>query len=165
MSAIRFTVHGVAQPAGSKKGFVNRSTGRVIITDDAKKSRPWKAQVSDAAGEAMHGRDLLDGPLLLELTFWVNRPKGHFGSGKNHAAVRTAAPWAPTVKPDLLKLARAVEDALTGVVYRDDSQITYEVLQKAYTTGGARTEIRVVPVLRPGLYVQHLAEPEEVAAA
>jgi len=91
----------------------------------------------------------LEGPLLLELTFWIPRPKGHYGSGKNAAVVKAGAPFAPTVKPDLLKLTRAVEDALTGIVYRDDSQITSETLQKAYTTGQARTEVRVVPVADP----------------
>lgn len=153
---VHFTVPGIAAPAGSKKGFYNKKAGRVIITDDSKRSRPWKAQVSEAAIEAMHGGELLDGPLLLEITFWMPRPKGHFGSGKNAAVVRASAPWAPTVKPDLLKLARAVEDALTGIVYRDDAQVITEILQKAYTTSSARTYVRVVPVTPPG---QHRPEP------
>lgn len=174
MTAVSFTVHGVAQPAGSKKGFYNKKAGRVIITDDAKKSRPWKALVSDAAVQAMMGGDPagqsrvlemgppLEGPLLLEVTFWIPRPKGHYGSGKNAAKVKPGAPFAPTVKPDLLKLARAVEDALTAIVYRDDAQITSEVLQKAYTTGGARTEIRVVTIAAPG---EHRPLQEEATAA
>lgn len=145
MSAVSFTVHGVAAPAGSKRGFYNAKAKRVIVTDDSARSRPWKAQVADAAAQAMTGREPFSvEPLLLELTFWMPRPKGHLGAKGN---VRPSAPSAPTVKPDLLKLARAVEDALTGVVYRDDAQITCEVLQKAYTTAGARTEVRVVPVV------------------
>ena len=156
---ISFTVNGVAAPAGSKKGFYNKKAGRVIITDDSKRSRPWKAMVSDAALEAMTGpengsrvlsiREPLDGPLLLEITFWVTRPKSHFGTGRNADVVKPGAPFAPTVKPDLLKLARAVEDALTGIVYGDDAQIVCETLQKAYTTGGARTAVRVVPIADP----------------
>lgn len=144
MSAVSFTVHGTAQTAGSKRGFYNKKAARVIITDDNARSRPWKALVSDAAIEAFgFERTPLDGPLLLEITFWLTRPKGHIGKKGN---VLPSAPFAPTVKPDLLKLARAIEDALTGLIYRDDSQITTEVLQKAYTTGAARTDIRVVTV-------------------
>lgn len=146
---VAFTVYGVAAPAGSKKGFYNAKARRVIVTDDSKRSRPWKAQVSDAAADAMDGRELLDGPLLLELTFWMPRPKGHMGAGKNAGTVRSSAPTFPTVKPDLLKLARAVEDALTGLVYRDDAQITSEILQKTYTTDQARTVVRVVPIAGP----------------
>lgn len=32
--------------------------------------------------------------------------------------------------PDVLKLARGVEDALTGIVWRDDAQIVNESLSK-----------------------------------
>lgn len=157
-SAVAFTVHGVPQPAGSKRGFYNKNTGRVIVADDAKNSRPWKALVSDAAAQAMTYHDEtaegadgywppLEGPLLLELTFWMPRPKGHFGTGANAGKVRGSAPRFPAVKPDVLKLARAVEDALSGIVYRDDSQIVVETLQKAYGEP-ARCEVRVVPIVQ-----------------
>jgi crossover junction endodeoxyribonuclease RusA len=125
---IAFTVYGKAAPAGSKRGFYNAKAARVIITDASKNSRPWKAQVSDAAAEAMNGGALLNGPVELSLTFYVPRPKGHFGA----KGVRPSAPSSPTVKPDLLKLARAVEDALSGIVYRDDAQIVTEHLEKRY---------------------------------
>jgi Holliday junction resolvase RusA-like endonuclease len=49
------------------------------------------------------------------------------------------------VKPDVLKLARAVEDALTGILYRDDAQIVTEVLRKRYGDP-PRVEIRLSPV-------------------
>lgn len=128
---VTFTVNGVAQPAGSKRGFVNHKTGRVIITDDAKKSRPWKAQVADAAIAAMDG-PLLSGPLELVVTFTVPRPKGHFGKGRNAGTVAASAPPFPTVKPDLTKLVRAVEDALTGIVWRDDAQVIAQHAFKEY---------------------------------
>jgi Holliday junction resolvase RusA-like endonuclease len=143
MTALHFTIYGTPQPAGSKRGFYNKNAGRVIITDDAKKSRPWKAQVSDAAQQAMtftselgEGTSgympLLDGPLALELVFYVPRPKGHYGSGRNAHLLRPSAPDFPAVKPDVLKLARAVEDALSSIVYRDDAQIVTEFLLKRY---------------------------------
>lgn len=144
--SISFTVYGQPAPAGSKRGFYNAKAKRVIVTDDSARSRPWKAQVSDAAAQAMGSRELLCEPLLLELTFWLPRPKGHFGTGRNAARVKPGSPSHPAVKPDLLKLARAVEDAMTGICYRDDAQIVSETLQKAYTTGQARTEVRIVPV-------------------
>jgi Holliday junction resolvase RusA-like endonuclease len=138
MTAVHFTIYGAPQPAGSKRGFYNKNAGRVIITDDAKKSRPWKAQVSDAAAHAMATQGplfegkLLDGPLALELVFYVPRPKGHYGSGRNAHQLRPSAPDFPAVKPDVLKLARAVEDALSSIVYRDDAQIVTEFLLKRY---------------------------------
>lgn len=152
MNPITFTVHGTPQPAGSKRGFYNKKTGRVLITDDAKHSRPWKALVTDAATQTYDG-NLLEGPLSLELKFWMTRPKSHYGTGRNAARIKTSAPVFPAVKPDLLKLARAIEDALTGVVYRDDAQIVIETLQKAYTREASRVDVRIVPLAR-----QRLAE-------
>lgn len=137
---ISFTVYGTPAPAGSKRGFYNAKAKRVIVTDDSKRSRPWKALVSDAAIEAMGEDSPLEDPLLLSLTFVVTRPKGHYRTGKNAGQLRDAAPEYPTVKPDLLKLARAVEDALTGIVYRDDSQIVIESLYKWY---GDRPRVNV----------------------
>lgn len=143
---IEFTVHGEAATAGSKRGFYNKKAGRVMITDDSARSRPWKALVADAAIQAIGDRDPFAGPLVLELTFWVRRPKSHMGTGRNADRVKPAAPSHPAVKPDLLKLARAAEDALTGIAYADDAQIVTEILHKAYTTGPARMVVRLVPV-------------------
>lgn len=136
-----FTVAGVAAPAGSKRAFPNRRTGGVIVTDDSKRSRPWKAAVSTAAADAMDG-PMLDGPLELTITFYLPRPKSHFGSGRNASSVRGGAPAFPTVKPDVSKLIRAVEDAITGIVWRDDAQV---IAQHAFKEYGltARTEIEV----------------------
>jgi Holliday junction resolvase RusA-like endonuclease len=135
---IAFTVHGRPAPAGSKRGFVNPRTKRVIITDDSKNSRPWKAQIADGAARAMDGRDLLGGGIVARFTFYVTRPKGHYGA----RGLRPSAPLFPTVKPDVLKLARAVEDALAGICYRDDAQIVGEVLVKRYGEP-ARVEVEL----------------------
>lgn len=124
--SLTFTVYGAAQPAGSKKAVP--MGGRWGVIDDNKKGRPWKNQVAQQAGLAMAGRELFRGPISLTLTFHVRRPKGHFGK----RGLLPSAPLFPTVKPDVLKLARAVEDALSGVVYNDDAQIVTEVLMKRY---------------------------------
>jgi len=128
--ALVVVVYGTAQVAGSKKGYRIPGTNSVRITDDNKRSAPWKVQVAQVAGDAMAGRPLLDGPLEVSFTFVRPRPKGHFGrNGLNAKGRRT--PY-PDVKPDVLKLARGVEDALTGVVWRDDAQIVRELLVKEY---------------------------------
>lgn len=140
---IHIVVYGKASPAGSKKGFVNPNTGRVVIVDDAKKSRPWKNHVADVA------MDQYDGPVLtcaldVEMIFVSARLKSHYGTGRNAEVLKDSAPLQPTVMPDVLKLARGVEDALTGVVYRDDAQIVNESLQKRYGDR-ERVEIRIRP--------------------
>lgn len=139
---IAFTVDGVAAPAGSKRAFAHRTTGRIVVTDDSKRSRPWKQQVAATAAAAMDG-PLLAGPLELVVTFTMPRPKGHFGQGANAARVKPAAPAFPIVKPDVTKLVRAVEDALTGVVWRDDAQVIAQHAHKVYGET-AKCEVEVL---------------------
>lgn len=127
MSEVTFTVYGVAQPAGSKRAGMSKS-GKMFVRDDAKRSRPWKTQVSQAAGDAMNGTGLLDGPLELSVIFTVPRPKGHYGA----RGLRPSAPAYPAVRPDVTKLLRAVEDACTGIVWRDDAQVVEQHAVKRY---------------------------------
>lgn len=134
---IAFTVVGKPQPAGSKRAFI--IAGRATVTDANAKSRPWKTQVSQVAAQNYTG-PLLRGPLKATFVFYAPRPKGHFGAKGLNKKGREAR--FPTSKPDALKLARGVEDALTGVIYGDDSQIVQEVLQKEYGEP-ARVEIRI----------------------
>lgn len=129
---IEFFVPGVPVPGGSKKAFRHARTGKVIVTDDAKGNKAWRDRVAAFASTAMGGKGLLQGPLVVSFTFVVPRPKGHFGTGRNAGRVRAGAPSHPTVKPDVLKLARAAEDAMTGVVYRDDAQTVELSATKTY---------------------------------
>jgi Holliday junction resolvase RusA-like endonuclease len=136
--ALAFTVYGKPQPGGSKRGFYNQKTGRVIVTDANKKAAPWKAHATAAAAEVMEGRQLFAGPLLVIFTFVVARPQGHYGK----RGLRASAPAHPTVRPDVLKLARLAEDSMTGIVYRDDAQIVREFLVKTYGEP-ERTQVEV----------------------
>jgi Holliday junction resolvase RusA-like endonuclease len=42
---------------------------------------------------------------------------------------------------------RGVEDALTGVVWRDDAQIVHQVASKFYTRGPERCEVLIRQVI------------------
>lgn len=144
MNMIHFFVAGVPKPAGSKTAFVNKATGRAIVTDACKTSKDWKSLVAYTAREQYKG-ELLTGPLCVIMTFYQTRPACHYGSGKNAAVLKPSAPLWPTGKPDVLKLTRAVEDACTGIVWKDDSQIVDERIVKCY---GDKPGVRI-KVLRP----------------
>lgn len=133
---------GHAEPAGSKRAFaIRKGNGDFVlrngvpaisVVDDNPKSKGWKKLVAAEARKLWRGRDLLEGPVRLDVTFVRPRPGYHFGTGRNAGVLKPDAPTWCTVKPDALKLARAVEDALTGVVWKDDAQIVDERLLKAY---------------------------------
>lgn len=131
---VSFTVFGLPQPAGSKKAFpIRRAGGKlgVAVTDANPEAKMWKNAVTSAAIAAFRG-DLLTGPLVLECIFYMPRPKGHYGSGKNTGKLKRTAPTYPIVKPDTLKLTRGTEDACTGIVWRDDSQVVVLRSRKFY---------------------------------
>jgi crossover junction endodeoxyribonuclease RusA len=139
---IQFTVYGEPATAGSKRGFYNKALGRVIMAPDNKRQKPWMQQVAGTAREAYRG-ELLTGPVRLRVTFNLQRTKGHFGTGKNAGIVKASAPEHHTKKPDLTKLVRAIEDALTGIIWKDDSQVFFQQNIKRYTTRGSHTVIEI----------------------
>ena len=138
-----FWVPGIPQPGGSKKAFRNKYTGKVIIVEDAKRNKDWRASVAQAASD--HFPKPLTGAVAVRFEFFFLRPKGHFGSGRNRDQLKESSPKHHITKPDALKIARGTEDALTGIAWRDDSQITIEVIKKLYNgKTGARITIMVL---------------------
>jgi Holliday junction resolvase RusA-like endonuclease len=146
---LAFTVLGRAAPGGSKRAIpIRRKTGlvRAAVIDANPKSKPWQALVKAAARDRMPPDfELLTGPLALTVDFYFQRPAGHYGSGKNAAKVLASAPRHPAVRPDLTKLVRSLEDAMSGLVWRDDSQIVRQALSKRFGTP-ERAEVVVATV-------------------
>jgi Holliday junction resolvase RusA-like endonuclease len=156
MTTITFTVYGRSEPAGSKQSFVplhrttkqpfrNKNGGIVVSTvDDNPKSKGWKKVVAKAAKEAHRG-PLLDGPLVATFRFFRPRPKNHHAKfGLSKVGAQSVA---PDTRPDVLKLARAVEDAMIGICYEDDAQIVEEHLFKCWGEP-ARVEIEVTQMVQ-----------------
>jgi len=125
-------VVGMPKPGGSKKAFQHQHTGRIVVTDDCKTTKTWRADVRNAALMEWGDRPLLDEPIRLGIVFILPRPKGHYGTGRNAGRLKPSAPAFPITKPDATKLLRSTEDALTDVVWRDDSRIVAQTVHKAY---------------------------------
>lgn len=129
---IRFFVPGVPAPGGSKRAVYNRATGKVWVKDDCERNPAWRDRVASFAIEAMVGRKPMEGPLRVSFYFTMPRPKSHYGTGRNRAELKRSAPIYHTSKPDTTKLIRAAEDAMTGIVWRDDATVAEQWAQKAY---------------------------------
>ncbi|MGW0495080.1 RusA family crossover junction endodeoxyribonuclease [Streptomyces sp. NPDC003007] len=128
---ISLTVYGLPAPQGSK-----RHVGNGVMIESSKKVKPWRQDVKQAALDAVTGLTdwtPLDGPLVASMVFTFARPKGHYRTGRNAHLLRDSAPARPAVTPDLSKILRATEDALTGVVWADDARVVgYARLGKFY---------------------------------
>lgn len=133
---IHFFIEGTPVPGGSKKAFFNKKTGRAMIVDAAgQRNRDWKEHCYWAAREAYAGKPL-EGPIWFSVAFYMPRPKGHYGTGKNAGKLKENAPLFPTTRPDRTKLLRALEDGLTGVLWKDDAQVVSGSIYRVYAVNG-----------------------------
>lgn len=135
---ISFFVPGIPAPGGSKRfvGFA-KSTGRAILIDAAgQRNKNWRSICGDMGSQAMSGKPVLEGPLSAIFIFRMPRPKGHYGTRAGVSTLKQSAPSRPLTKPDVTKLVRSTEDALTSIVWRDDAQIVSQEARKYFAEDG-----------------------------
>ena len=113
---IAFKVEGKPIQQGSMRAFNNR-----IVHNKTKELMAWRSEVAKAAHAA--GCTPIDGPISISMQFTYERGK-------------TVTRDTPTVPPDLDKQIRSILDALTGVAYADDSQVTHIIASKEYGAPG-----------------------------
>lgn len=113
-----FVAFGQPAPQGSK-----RHVGHGVMVESSKKVRPWREAVKAAGWQA---GPCLDGPLAVLMVFTVPRP----ASAPKRVTV-------PDRMPDLSKLARATEDAITDIgLWADDARVAeYTRLAKVFPAG------------------------------
>jgi Holliday junction resolvase RusA-like endonuclease len=120
---IEGTPHGQGRPRACKRG---KHAGVYEAAEDAQYKRNVAAQIV-ARPPPYVGPKI---PVFLEVTFYMPRPQEHFSAKgpvkENFVNLR------PTVKPDLDNMLKAVKDAMTGIVWHDDSQVVSETVSKFY---------------------------------
>jgi Holliday junction resolvase RusA-like endonuclease len=145
---VSFWVPGIPAPGGSKRAIPYRGRDgktHVAVKDMGVRNKDWRATVAQVA-ESHYQGEPFRGPLAVTFEFVAVRPKGHYT--KSGRRLRTSAPMYPTVRPDALKLARSTEDALTGILWADDSQTVQLTTRKVYgPQAGCRVEVVLIESL------------------
>jgi crossover junction endodeoxyribonuclease RusA len=107
-------IPGTPAPQGSKNAY--QRGGRIVLVEASKKLKPWRDHVREQLqlnydlGNCQSWSDEPEHPVGVTLIFAMPKPK----SNKRNR---------PTTKPDLDKLCRAILDAGTGVIWKDDAQV------------------------------------------
>lgn len=140
---MRIIVYGSPAPQGSKK-FVGMKGGRGIMVESSKKVRPWRQDVKAAALAVRDGAAPIDAPVRLRMVFTMPKPSS---APKRRRTL-------PMRMPDLSKLARSTEDALSDAgLWADDARVVeYSRLAKVYPgedpealeAPGVRIEVEVI---------------------
>lgn len=117
-----FEVPGPLATQGSHRIGRGRAGRAVVVPVSSAKLAEYRRRVATAA-RAKVWRDRsfpFSGPVRLEIDFFRTPPK------------RGNLPRYPSTRPDIDKLARAVLDALSGVLYHDDGQVVELILTKRW---------------------------------
>ena len=134
VSAVTVWVPGVPKPQPRPRAFARGGRARVY---DPGTAEGWKSAVATALRAHIPETPVTDA-VDVRVTFYLPRPKGHLGTGRNAAVLRPSAPRRPTPRPDLDNLAKAVLDALGELgFWRDDAQVCRLDAAKEYTADRA----------------------------
>lgn len=128
---ISFRVTSKPEPQGSHR--IGRRAGRpVVLHDNHDVLMAWRAAVGISArtAAASAGWQPITGPCEMAVTFFLRRP----------SSVSMRSRQVPSVKPDLSKLVRAVEDGIVeeggGRIVEDDARIVRCDAEKVYADEG-----------------------------
>jgi crossover junction endodeoxyribonuclease RusA len=134
---IRITVEG-APIAKKRPRFVRR--GKYVATYNPQETEEGRFLLL-AMGQIPGA---LKGPLKVECEFFMPRPGGHYGTGRNAGVLKASAPAYHTGKPDADNLAKFCLDVLNGAAWKDDSQIVEMAATKKFADDGCpRTVIKI----------------------
>lgn len=136
---IAFLVSGIPATKGSARAVRHKTTGRALLLasasgKNARAQKSWAHAVGWAARQAMAGRPPIAGPVEVRCVFWLPR-------------ARTSKLETP--RGDLDKLLRATWDAMTGIVFVDDTLVadagkSCKWFASASIEAGAMIEVRPI---------------------
>lgn len=126
MTAIEFSVPGA--PVGKGRPRIGRR-GPHARMFTPEKTVAYESTVALFASQAMAGQALFDGPVRVVLHLVCAIPAS-WSTKKRQSAIGHQI--RPTTKPDIDNTAKALFDAMNGVVWRDDVQVVELTARKMY---------------------------------
>jgi len=147
----KFRVDGEAVPQGSFVAFIGKYDGKARLKSSNEKAlNAWRKYVAEVATyRRPHWlADLWDGPIGVSYLFVRERNDGDYLA--DGVTLKAGARRLPDTAPDCDKLERAVNDALTDVVFTNDARITDWAGRKRFAPPGGSAYVDLdVYLLRP----------------
>jgi Holliday junction resolvase RusA-like endonuclease len=119
-----------ANPVGKQRARYAKR-GNFVQTYTPDKTRNYESLIKEAAIEAMGSSEPLETPVTLYLYIRAPIPKS---LPKKRIEACLNGLEKPIKKPDASNVLKSVEDAMNGVVYKDDSQIVNIHVSKVYSS-------------------------------
>ena len=129
------------EPVGKGRPRVSTIGGHARLFTP-KKTANYETLISLAAQQAMQGRELIAGPVLMELAIRVSVAASW---SKKKTAEALSGEIKPTKKPDIDNILKAICDGINGIVFKDDVQVTNVSMNKRFGETPGVT-VRVIPL-------------------
>lgn len=136
--AIKFTIPGEPVPQGRPRAGRTRS-GKIVMYDPSK-SKDYKEYVALIASQH-RPKELLTCPISLTVKIYRPIPASwsKIKQEKAHNGV-----LRPTSKPDLSNYIKGIEDALEGVLLKNDSQVVDYGDSGKWYSHNPRAEVEII---------------------
>ncbi|PTS84009.1 RusA family crossover junction endodeoxyribonuclease [Pseudomonas sp. HMWF032] len=144
LKPVAFVVPG--EPVGKGRPKTSaRKVGDKVITRHytPEKTANYEGLIAHAAHQAMAGRSLITGAVMVELFITVSVPQSWSKKRKLQAL---AGQIFPVKKPDKDNIIKAIYDGLNGVVWVDDVQAVDGRQRKRYGDVPG-VQVRVIPLI------------------
>lgn len=139
LKPVSFVVPGEA--VGKGRPRVSTIGGHARMFTPAKTAN-YETLIALAAQAAMQDRELIAGPVLLEMKIFVS-VAASWSKKKTAEALRGEV--MPTKKPDADNVLKAICDGINGIVFKDDVQVVNVSMSKRFgETPGVL--VRVIPL-------------------
>lgn len=126
---VSFVVRGIPMPKGSTTRMPHGATIPAGTAASRKRMAQWYEDIRHEARQAFGERPPYVEAVRLYAEFVLLAPR---------SMPKYQHGWLPhTKKPDVDKLLRGLCDALTGIAWRDDSQVCVAAINKTYAWDGA----------------------------
>ena len=116
--------------AQSRPRFARR--GRGVVAYEKKEMKVWRAECSKLISEAFETEKLIEAPLLIDVSFYIQPPK-YISSKKKFKEKLEAEEIFCGKKPDIDNYLKALLDSMTGIVFKDDGQVVECRARKLYS--------------------------------
>jgi Holliday junction resolvase RusA-like endonuclease len=128
VNSVSFTIPG--EPQGKARPRVVRAQNGMSLTYTPDKTVRYEELTRLRYREAAQGfRFPDDAQVGIQITAWYSIPKS---KSKKVKAAMLAGLLTPTKKPDCDNIVKIICDALNGIAYKDDQQITVAQIRKKY---------------------------------
>ncbi|TXG96497.1 MAG: RusA family crossover junction endodeoxyribonuclease [Nevskiaceae bacterium] len=139
LKPVQFLVPG--EPVGKGRPRIGRVGGHARMFTP-QKTASYEGLIALAGTQAMAGRTLLEGAVMVEMRIVLAIPQS---MSKKRKAQAIAGELFPTKKPDMDNVIKAIYDGLNGVVWKDDVQVVDAFVRKRYGEVPG-VHVRIVPL-------------------